>query len=198
MDLSEHGEEGEQDVDTLRRELEALAEENQALKVEVSALEPNKLHDEKARFCESWRTNFQCLAEYDEVIAARDAEIEELKCQLHSLSVRSEPHPPVTHETQLVEESHTSGEPVPRARQGNAPPVDPFTREDSEVQIDEWLQSLERACVWNDWTEEELLMQLASHLRSRTLQEWELLDVDTKTSYIRAIEALRLRLDQGS
>lgn len=40
-------------------------------------------------------------------------------------------------------------------------------------------------------------MQLASHLRSRTLQEWELLDVDTKTSYIRAIEALRLQLDHG-
>ena len=62
-DLSEHGEEGEQEVDTLRRELEALAEENQALKVEVSALE-HKLHDEKARFRESWRTNCQCLAEY--------------------------------------------------------------------------------------------------------------------------------------
>ena len=49
---SEHGEEGKQEVDTLRRELEVLAEENQALKVEVSALEPNKLHDEKAHFCE--------------------------------------------------------------------------------------------------------------------------------------------------
>ena len=41
-------------------------------------------------------------------------------------------------------------------------------------------------------------MQLAGHLCSRALQEWELLDVDTKTSYIRAIEALRLRLDPGS
>ena len=65
--------------------------------------------DEKARFRESWRTNCQCLAEYDEVVAARDAEIEELKRQLHSLSVLSEPHPPITHETdyhetRLVEE----------------------------------------------------------------------------------------------
>ena len=57
-DLSEHEEEGEQEIDTLQRELEALAEENQALKVEVSALEPNKLHDEKAHFCESWRMNW--------------------------------------------------------------------------------------------------------------------------------------------
>ena len=105
------------------------------------------------------------------MIAARDVEIEVLKCQLHSLSVRSEPHPPVTHETRLVEESHTSGEPVPRPRQGKAPPVDPFTGEDPEVRIDEWLQSLERACVWNDWTEEELLTQLAGHLRSQALQE---------------------------
>ena len=137
------------------------------------------------------------------MIAARDAEIEELKRQLHSLSVRSESHTPVTHETdyhetRLVEEPHARGEPVPRARRGKAPPVDPFTGEDPEVRIDEWLPALEQARVWNDWTEEELLMQLAGHLRSRALQEWELLDVDTKTSYIRAIEALRLRLDPGS
>ena len=75
----------------------ALCVEHPALKVEVSALE-HKLHDEKACFRELWHTNCQCLAEYDEVIAASDAEIEELKRQLHSLSVRSEPHPPVTHE----------------------------------------------------------------------------------------------------
>ena len=50
-DPSEHGEEGKQEVDALQRELEALAEENQALKVEVSVLE-HKLHDEKARFHE--------------------------------------------------------------------------------------------------------------------------------------------------
>ena len=131
-DPSEHGEEEEQEVDTLRRELEALAEENQALKVEVSALE-HKLHDEKARFRESWRTNCQCLAEYDEVIAARDAEIEELKRQLHS---------------GLSHTHHARGEPVLRARRGKAPPVDPFTGEDPEVRIDEWLPSLERAhCV---------------------------------------------------
>ena len=201
-DRSEHGEKGEQEVDTLRWKLGALAEENQALKVEVSAL-GHKLHNEKARFCESCRTNCQCLAEYDEVIAARDAKIEELKRQLHSLSVRSEPHPPVTHETdyheiRLVEELHTRGEPVPRAHQGKTPPVDPFTGEDPEMHIDEWLPSLEWAHVWNDWTEEELLMQLAGHIRSRALQESELLDVDTKTLYIQAIEALCLRLDPGS
>jgi len=26
--------------------------------------------------------------------------------------------------------------------------------------------------TWNEWTEEELLLQLAGHLRGRTLQEW--------------------------
>ena len=88
----------------------------------------------KSRFCESWHTNCQCLAEYDEVFAARDAEIEELERQLHSLSVRSEPHPSgmhePDHETGFVEEPHARGEPVPRALQGKAPPVDPFTEED--------------------------------------------------------------------
>ena len=57
-DPSEHEEEGEQEVHTLQRKLEALAEENQALKVEVSALEPNKLHDEKAHLCEPWSMNW--------------------------------------------------------------------------------------------------------------------------------------------
>ena len=57
-DPSEHEEEGEQEVHTLQRKLEALAEENQALKVEVSALEPNKLHDKKAHLCEPWSMNW--------------------------------------------------------------------------------------------------------------------------------------------
>ena len=86
----------------------------------------------------------------------------------------------------------------PRLRRGKAPPVDPFMGEDLEVRLDEWLPSLERTCVWNEWSEEELLLQLAGHLRGRALQEWGLLDTDTKVSYKQAVEALRLRLDPGS
>lgn len=76
-------EEEGQGLGNLRQELEALAEENEALKAEVSGLE-RKLSEEKAHFRNLWRTTCQCLAEYDEVIAAKDSEIEELKRQLSS------------------------------------------------------------------------------------------------------------------
>ena len=67
-----------------------------------------------------------------------------------------------------------------------------------EIHFDEWLSSLEQVCNWNDWTEEELLLQLAGHLRGRALQEWGILDTDTKKSYTQAVDVLRLRLDPGS
>lgn len=208
------GEEEEgQGLGDLRQELEALAEENEALKAEVRGLE-RKLSEEKARFRNLWRTNCQCLAEYDEVIVAKDSEIEELKRQLSSHTGGDQPSretPAITapgipmrasSEVQAGGESPTRQEPShsvgSRKRRGKAPPVDPFTGEDVETRLDEWIPSLERACVWNDWTEEELLLQLAGHLRGRALQEWGLLDSDTKKSYTQAVEALRLRLDPGS
>ena len=76
--------------------------------------------------------------------------------------------------------------------------MDSFTGEDVEVRLDDWLPSLERAKLWNDWTEDELLLQLARHLRGRARQEWSLLGVNVKKSYEEAIKALRLRLDPGS
>lgn len=51
----------------------------------------------------------------------------------------------------------------------------------------------ERAILSNAWTEE--IIQLAGHLKSRALQEWNLLRAALFTE---AVEALRLRLDCGS
>ena len=161
----------------------------------------DKLHEEKARIRDLWRTNCQCMAEYDDEIAAKDNEIEELR---HQLSSRSEVHSvlPHTAETRVRGNTRTGEEPLQpqgsRAHRGKAPPVDPFTGENLEIRIDEWLPSLERARAWNDWTEEELLLQLAGHLRGRALQEWGLLNEDSKRSYVQAVDALRLRLDPGS
>ena len=76
--------------------------------------------------------------------------------------------------------------------------MDPFTGEDLEVHLDEWLPSLGRAISWNGWQEDELLLQLAGHLPGRALQEWGLLDADTNTSYRYAVDALHVRLDPGS
>jgi len=76
--------------------------------------------------------------------------------------------------------------------------VDPFTGENEEVQLDDWLPALQRAASWNGWTEEDQLLQLAGHLRGRALQEWNLLDATEKTTFAKAIEAMRARLDPGS
>ena len=46
-------------------------------------------------------------------------------------------------------------------RRGKAPPVDPFTAENVKITFDDWLQMLDRAASWNQWSSEESLMQLA-------------------------------------
>ena len=56
-----------------------------------------------------------------------------------------------------------------KQRCGRAPPVDPFTAVDPEIRFDDWLSILERAAVWNSWSEEETIMQLAGYLRNRAL-----------------------------
>ena len=73
-----------------------------------------------------------------------------------------------------------------------------FARNDPEVHLDDWLPSLSRAATWNKWFSEELLIQLAGHLKGRALQEWNLLGEDQTNSYDSAIQALRDKLDPGS
>ena len=48
------------------------------------------------------------------------------------------------------------------SRQGKAPPVDPFRGNDPEIRLDDWLPTLERAAVWNSWSDEDCLIQLRS------------------------------------
>ena len=83
-------------------------------------------------------------------------------------------------------------------RRGKAPPIDPFTAEDKEVRFDDWIPTLERAATWNNWLEEETLMQLAGHLRGKALQEWNLMSAEDKNNYQSAITTLRMRLDPGN
>jgi len=84
------------------------------------------------------------------------------------------------------------------AHRGKAPSVSQFSGEDLECQLDDCLPSLERVSVWNAWTTEERLMQLAGHLKGHTLQEYNLLRVEERESFESAVEALRSRLDPGS
>ena len=85
-----------------------------------------------------------------------------------------------------------------RVRRGKAPPVDPFTGEDPESRLDDWIPTLRRTADWNGWTEGDLLIQLAGHLKGRALQEWNLIHDDEKKTYSQATAALRGRLDPGS
>ena len=83
-------------------------------------------------------------------------------------------------------------------RRGRAPPADPFTGEDPEVRLEDWIPSLRRVADWNEWSEEELLLQLAGHLRGRALQEWNLLDEHDKARWETTVQVLGNRLDPGS
>ena len=183
------------EVETLRIELEEARVKNLELRQQVER--------QKTRLKELWRTNCQCLAEYDEVLTQKDAEIERLKQLLSEAGHRpgspvsdSDPHESVSVTTRPGGgPAHTTGR---RPRRGKAPPVDPFTGEEPETHLDDWLPSLKRAATWNEWTEEELLLQLAGHLRGRALQEWSLLDEARRKTYETAVESLRVRVDPGS
>ena len=94
---------------------------------------------QKTRFKDLWRTNCQCLIEYDCIVADKDAEIAQLKCQLTARSDTVEL--PVSEQ-----ESHeplSVGSIRPRVRMGKASPVDPFMGEEPEMSFDDWLPSLE-------------------------------------------------------
>ena len=68
--------------------------------------------------------------------------------------------------------------------------MDSFTGENPEIRLDDWLPALDRASLWNQWTDEEYLIQFAGHLHGRALQEWNLMDARDKLDTTDAIEAL--------
>ena len=118
----------------------------------------------------------------------------ELPCVVARGPSVSVPHPSPhsSHEASRASLAHST------PRRGKAPPVSEFTGDDPDCTLEDWLPSLERAIMWNAWTEEEQIIQLAGHLKSRALQEWNLLRLEDRASFAKAVEALRLRLDCGS
>ena len=75
------------------------------------------------------------------------------------------------------------GHPSVPIRIGKAPPVDPYTGKDPEVWWEHWLPTFERAASWNNWTDEEKVIQLAGHLRQKVLLEWNLIDETDRDVY---------------
>ena len=67
------------------------------------------------------------------------------------------------------------------------------------IRLDDWLPALERAATWNEWSEEDrLLQQLAGYLTGRALQEWELISETDRSTLSLAVKTLKSRLDPGS
>ena len=52
--------------------------------------------------------------------------------------------------------------------------MEPFTGDDPEMRLDDWLPALEHATTWHWRTKEERLIQLAEYLRRRAHHEWTL------------------------
>ena len=164
---------------------------------EVAKLKED-LKAEKEKYKAMWRMTCEQSREQEKLIAAQKEEIERLKLEgrlSHSPTPSETSLPAVVNP--LPEVSLPSRTRVPAPRRGKAPPIDPYSGEDPEVRIDDWLPALKRAAAWNDWSEDETLIQLAGHLRGRALQEWNLLG-DECLTYDAAVKALRSRLDFGS
>jgi len=99
-----------------------------------------------------------------------------------------------TVETSILSEAST----VSHGRRGKVPPVDAYTGSDPELRFDDWLPTLERAAQWNNWSDDEKLMQLAGHLRGKAAREYSLLSIEEKQLFTTAVKALQIRLDPGS
>ena len=209
---SEYGEEGSRvettddclteagiELSTLEEEIAKLRTHNATLETQVSYLSDN-LDREKGRVNEIWRVNCARVALFDETIADKDAQIERISARISELEARTGRVEPAAVADPPLDSTPVSSMPVGRfrvtgsapvaARRGKAPPVPVFSGEDPEIQMDDWLPSLERASVWNAWTAEEKAMQFVSYLSGRALQEFSLLRPDKKESFEAAAGAL--------
>ena len=155
-------------------------------------------------------------SQLETAVTAKDNEISELRRQLAAsttterppaarrsvLSVLAPEFVPHTPEHNTTSGHELDEEPRPLVgtkgpRRAKAPPVDSFSGEDERMRFEEWLPALVRASTWNRWSEEDLLIQLAGHLRGRALQEWNLIPAVNKTTYAKALSTLQERLDPG-
>ena len=138
---------------------------------------------------ELWSLNCTQLAEFAEMLSAKDEELAALRLQGRNSTAVA---------THTANTSHLGHAASAHHRKGKAPPVDPFSGDDPSLQFEDWLLRLKRAADWYAWTKEELLLQLAGHLRSRALQEWNLLDSSDKATLASAVKSLKARLKPGN
>ena len=73
---------------------------------------------------------------------------------------------------------------------GRAPPEYSFSGGSLDVLWEDWIPTLERAALWNGWSDEEKLLQLVANLQGKAQQEWALLPEDQKATFAKAIQSL--------
>ena len=181
----------------LRTQLEETRTQNERLLREVSELKL-QLDRANARVSELWSQQCMQLIEFDKQLAEAEAEIEHLRTgspdrppRVARVGERDSSTVPSVVATERPARSSTQ-------RQGKAPPVDPFNGENEAIRLDDWLPALEWAAAWNEWSEDDRLLQLAGHLRGRALQEWELISDSDRGTFSLAVKSLKSRLDPGS
>ena len=220
--LTQQLEEARSQILAVQQEVEverARADQAEQLRASTNQEEVTRLNQvlkkEKERYRQVWRLSCEQLVDYDAALAAKDAELDSLRQQLQELALSRESgggkhDPPVVEPTlaggRLIgvrgveggSESQVTPPYTRPQRRGKAPPVEPFTGEDPEMRLEDWLPTLYRASEWNGWTNAELCLQLAGHLRGRALQEWNLLDEKDRSDWVKTTDALCSRLDVGS
>ena len=150
-------EEGE----ALRTQLEEAYAQYEDLERQVRQLR-TQLDRAQARVSELWSQQCAQVFDFDRQLSEAEAEIERLRAE----GSGSRPSTPRESETLIHVDSSTvhvrpSTVPSSSRRRGKAPPVEPFNGESEAMRLEDWLPALERAATWNDWTEEDRLLQLA-------------------------------------
>ena len=150
-------------------EIENLKSDLSTMNERVATLE-EALVKEKDKLKGIWRMNCEQLAAYDQEITAKDTEIAQLKSRLAVVPI-GRPLDPIA--ASFIPTTQRSS-PLPevsdatvRRRTDKAPPVDPFTGDNSDIRFEDWLPSLERAANWNGWSDEEKLMHTVSRVPER-------------------------------
>ena len=197
---SEDGEEGRVDDNPpTKEEFQRLQAEKEDLEQRLAEREA-ELQRQTERYAQLWRLNCDQLGEFDRLIEEKDAKVRELIGRVQQLEGPSRSSPVLSDfavgDTPRARPLGTSLD--TRSRKGKAPPVDPFTGDPrGELNFDDWLPTLERAAKWNQWTEEEQLLQLAGHLRGRAFREWNLMSSEDRQVYSRAVKVLKEQVDTG-
>jgi len=152
------------------------------------------LESSKTRVKEIWKMSCEQIEDHEKTSIAKDREIAELKLRLAAqtadrhCSAISSPDDSVTGVLKVMRQ----------LRGGKAPPIEIFSGENTGICLDDWLPSLQRASNWNNWTEDEQLIQFAGHLKGRALAEWNLLSPDEISTVEVAARSMRERLDPCS